>query len=118
MRQLTTQEANHILAALNLGQRIATTRESWEREEMGKYFRDSEPLTYRQVEDLIQDFQRGDEPYDKEYRSAAERNYSSEDIQVDSNAIVSQGADDPGAFVAAWVWVTNEEAGIKEEGEV
>jgi len=41
--------------------------------------------------------------------------YSDGDINVDDDAVVSQS--DKGAYVAAWVWVTNEEAGIEGEDD-
>lgn len=52
----------------------------------------------------------------EKFREVAARSglVSGEDISVDKDAVVSFG-DDPGAYVAAWIWVTNEEAGIKEE---
>lgn len=42
------------------------------------------------------------------YRDAA----GNDDIEVDDNAIVSKG-DDNGAYVMAWVWVSDEDAGIE-----
>lgn len=43
------------------------------------------------------------------YRKRARELYSlNGEIEVDSNAIISRG-DDPGAFVAAWVWVPDHE---------
>jgi hypothetical protein len=45
------------------------------------------------------------------YRNAVE---TSDELEVDDDAIVSMGAD-PGAWVHAWVWVTNERAGIEED---
>ena len=46
---------------------------------------------------------------DNQYIEAAKREYGREgEIEIDSNAIVSRG-DDPGAYVAAWVWVSNSE---------
>ena len=54
-------------------------------------------------------------PQAEAYRAAVCR---TDELEVDDDAIVSMGTD-PGAFVAAWVWVTNEEAGICDEcGEV
>lgn len=52
------------------------------------------------------------------YRAAAEGLTSSnnQEIQIDADATVSTGMD-PGAYVAAWVWVTNEEAGIEDKSE-
>lgn len=43
-------------------------------------------------------------PSDEVLIALAKRDYGSEDIEIDGNAVVSRG-DDPGAFVAAWVWV-------------
>lgn len=45
---------------------------------------------------------------DQSFRDAARAEYDSE-IEIDSNAEVSRG-DDDGAFVAAWLWVSNEAA--------
>lgn len=39
------------------------------------------------------------------YRQKAKLSYSSDEIEIDDNAAVSEG--DDGAFVAAWVWVRN-----------
>lgn len=42
------------------------------------------------------------------YRAAAAAQYGSDgEVEIDSNAIVSLGAD-PGAYVQAWVWVYDE----------
>ena len=42
---------------------------------------------------------------DEAYRAAATQQWHREgEIEIDSNAVVSKG-DDPGAYVAAWVWV-------------
>ena len=45
---------------------------------------------------------------DQAYKDAARACYDSE-IEIDSNAEVSRG-DDAGAYVAAWLWVTTDEA--------
>lgn len=37
-------------------------------------------------------------------------------VEVDGDAVVSHG-DDPGAYVMAWVWVTEDEMGISKECE-
>ena len=50
---------------------------------------------------------------DAAYRNAVE---TSDELEVDEDAIVSAGAD-PGAWVHAWVWVTREQAGIEPEEE-
>ncbi len=41
--------------------------------------------------------------------------YGSDEIEIDEDAVLSQG--DEGAFVSAWVWVSNEEMGIEQEDE-
>jgi hypothetical protein len=51
------------------------------------------------------------------YRAAANKYHASDgELEIDADAKVSIG-DDPGAYVQAWVWVTNEEAGIPETAE-
>jgi len=46
---------------------------------------------------------------DAEYIKSAKRLHESEgEVEIDSNAKVSRG-DDPGAYVAAWVWVDDYE---------
>lgn len=50
-------------------------------------------------------------PTDKQFRGAAIQNYvamSDGDIDMDQDAVVSQS--DEGAYVAAWIWVSNEAA--------
>jgi predicted dehydrogenase len=58
-------------------------------------------------------------PRAEAYRKAAREQHEDEGtLEVDDNAVVSFG-DDDGAYVAAWVWVGKEEAGIcRECGEV
>lgn len=49
------------------------------------------------------------------YREAAIKKWAyNDDCEIDEDAIVSKGAD-AGAFVHAWVWVRDEDAGIEEE---
>ena len=50
------------------------------------------------------------------YRKQAKAQYGSDDIEIDPGAKISEG-DDSGAFVAAWVWVGDREAGICECGQ-
>ena len=46
------------------------------------------------------------------YRRYAKMEYENEgEIEVDNNALVSEG-DEDGAYVAAWVWVSKTDAGI------
>lgn len=55
---------------------------------------------------------------DQRYRDAAEGlNFVREgECEIDDWAVVSKG-DDGGAYVMAWVWVTDEQAGIDPEEE-
>ena len=54
---------------------------------------------------------------DEKYRAAARDEYEHEgDCEIDDGAPVSKGGD-PGAYVQAWVWVSNSEAGIVSDGE-
>lgn len=49
---------------------------------------------------------------DGRYVSAAREIWADDECEIDDEPMVSPGADE-GAWVSAWVWVTNEEAGIK-----
>jgi hypothetical protein len=50
------------------------------------------------------------------YRQAAKQMYEEEGkIEIDRNAVVSQGAD-PGAYVQAWVWVSDDDLGLRCQG--
>jgi hypothetical protein len=51
---------------------------------------------------------KSEEETNANYRAAARAHYGSDDIEIDENAVVSKG-DDDGAFVAAWVWVRDDE---------
>jgi len=51
-------------------------------------------------------------PDTEKYREAAQRSLGTEDnIEIDDDAPISKG-NDSGAFVQAWIWVSNEDAGI------
>lgn len=51
------------------------------------------------------------------YIAAAQQQYGREgEIEVDESAYVSKG-DDPGAYVMAWVWVSDDDAGIGDDEE-
>ncbi|AGC36139.1 hypothetical protein B7L88_gp149 [Rhizobium phage RHEph10] len=39
-----------------------------------------------------------------------------DEMEVDDDAVVSPGSD-PGAFVQAWIWVRNDEAGVQDEDD-
>jgi hypothetical protein len=47
------------------------------------------------------------------YREAAREQCRDGELEVDDGAVVSFGGD-PGAYVAAWIWVSDEDAGIKQ----
>lgn len=50
------------------------------------------------------------------YVDAARAYHASDELEIADEGVVSEG-DDPGAFVLAWVWVTDVEAGVTvEEG--
>ena len=52
---------------------------------------------------------------DEKYRTAARTQYGNgDDVEIDRDATVSIG-DDPGAFVQAWLWVTDDDAGIETD---
>lgn len=52
---------------------------------------------------------------DAAFVAVAAREYTDEDVVIDQDAVVSRA--DEGAYVMAWVWVTNDEAGIQESDE-
>jgi hypothetical protein len=69
---------------------------------------------YVNIANTIQKAQAVD-PSDAAYRAAAQAQ-ADDELEVDEDAIVSVGSD-PGAFVQAWIWISNEEAGIKDDDE-
>ncbi len=46
------------------------------------------------------------------YRHAARRLAHSGELEIDPGAVVSKG-DDPGAYVMAWLWISDADAGIR-----
>jgi len=48
-----------------------------------------------------------------DYQSYRDAISTHDELEVDDDAMASVG-DDPGAWVHAWIWVSNEEAGIEE----
>jgi len=46
------------------------------------------------------------------YRKTAKECWTDDDLEIDENATVSAG--DDGAWVQAWVWVSNYDAGIDD----
>lgn len=51
---------------------------------------------------------------DNAYRRAAFNDHGDDECEIDDDAVVSVG--DGGAFVMAWLWITDDEAGIDGEG--
>jgi hypothetical protein len=52
----------------------------------------------------------GSDEFDS-YVQAARLHVREGELEVDTPAVVSRGADD-GAYVMAWIWIDNQEAGI------
>jgi hypothetical protein len=63
----------------------------------------------RELDDAIAE-QEG--PVATAYREAAFKRSKDGELEVDAGAVVSMG-DDPGAYVAAWLWIPKEDA-VKE----
>ena len=55
-------------------------------------------------------------PNDAAYIGAAREVFATDDLEIDDDPNVSLGGD-PGAWVHAWVWVSDEDAGIQTEDE-
>lgn len=72
--------------------------------------KDLDRQAIQMVLNLIEKYQDG--PNDQAYRNAIE----TEDgvLECDPDAVVSVSSDG-GAYVQTWVWVSDEEAGLKEE---
>ncbi|MBX4911454.1 hypothetical protein HJA82_29510 [Rhizobium bangladeshense] len=66
------------------------------------------------IRDRIEKVRADFDPADP-YRAAA-KEQANDDLEVDDDAVVSPG-DDPGAWVQAWIWIRNDEAGISEDDE-
>src|SRR6218665_3096412 len=49
------------------------------------------------------------------YRAAAKER-ANDGLEVDDDAIVSEGSD-PGAWVHTWLWITNDEAGVPDKDD-
>ncbi len=47
-------------------------------------------------------------------KAAHEHHYREGELEFDDTAIISE-SDDEGAYVMAWVWVTDEEAGVTRQ---
>ena len=50
------------------------------------------------------------------YVAAAQARQKYGELEIDDTAIISKGEDE-GAYVQAWIWVTDEEAGIAHSEE-
>jgi hypothetical protein len=85
-----------------------------------------EPLRLHEIDDLCESFNGGacdqvdalvhfavddSNPY---VRAARER--TDEELEIDDRPLLSKPEDEGGAWVSAWMWVTDEEAGIEEDG--
>lgn len=57
-----------------------------------------------------------DTPEKLAYLAAAKLRQKDGELEIDNTAKVSLG-DDPGAYVQAWIWVSNKEAGLPEPEE-
>ena len=66
----------------------------------------------KRVRDALKDL---DDPALAAYRAAAMDQSSGGELEVDPNAVVSKGGDE-GAYVMAWLWVSDDEAGIESGG--
>ncbi len=53
-------------------------------------------------------------PLFEKYRAAAMASARDGEIEVDAGAVVSHGSDG-GAYVMAWLWISDDEAGVDEE---
>lgn len=69
-------------------------------------------------DDLIERLKASPDPSDADFISAASEKHefgSDGDVDIDENAVVSRS--DDGAYVMAWLWVSNEDAGLSDENE-
>ncbi|QIG69335.1 hypothetical protein EVB78_133 [Rhizobium phage RHph_N1_15] len=71
-----------------------------------------EPTAYDPIHDRFEKVRADFDPADP-YREAAKQQ-ANDELEVDDDAVVSPG-DDPGAWVHAWIWIRNDEAGIPDE---
>ena len=70
-------------------------------------------LFQQRVPELAHKIRQRNEDHEKFFNFAC-RN-SNDDVEIDSDAVVSQG--DSGGYVMSWYWVSNMEAGIDTEEE-
>lgn len=69
------------------------------------------------LQDRIKHYQQACDPkVEARFREAAQEFAREGELEVDDEAVVSMG-DSPGAYVMAWWWITNEEAGFPDEYE-
>ena len=66
----------------------------------------------KQIRDAFADL---DDATLAKYRAAAITSSRDGELEIDHGAVVSKG-DDDGAYVMAWLWVTDKEAGIDDGG--
>lgn len=73
------------------------------------------PLDISHIDSLCERLNRADGPNDEKYRDAASEKHGRDgECEIDGNGLVSVSSDG-GAYVMAWVWVDDEEAGIGPE---
>lgn len=118
--KLTEQQFHHILAGLraleanpepfigiatNEGEVPALTVEDLD--QLAQQLNDGD-LTPTRLDQVVEDLKgQADDPF----IHAARELWANDECEIDDIAIVSEG--DDGAFVSAWVWVSNSEAGIE-----
>jgi hypothetical protein len=111
MAALITKEECQFLKKL-----VRTSRRRVER------WKNGVPMKYQSLDSLIRRLDDGitteENPTDQAFRDAADEKYGCEGdqaIEIDEGVPVSQG--DRGAYVLAWVYVYNDEAGIETDEE-
>lgn len=70
-----------------------------------------DPTVYDPIHDRLGKIRADFDPANP-YRAAAQMQ-ADDDLEVDDDAVVAPG-DDPGAWVHAWIWIRNDEAGIPD----
>lgn len=67
---------------------------------------------YKAVHDAIRE--KRTEPVSASAYRAAAQAQADDELEIDDDAVVSEGSD-PGAWVHAWIWITNSKAGITDD---
>lgn len=66
--------------------------------------------------DCVNFFSEQQDEEDGKFVSAAMGRGTDGELEIDENAIVSRGSD-PGAYVMAWIWISDRDAEIEDYGE-